>query len=1192
MRKNERKETLNMGTPWTSEQLRAIESPARKMLVCAAAGSGKTAVLTEKIIRYVCDKDNPGNVSRILVVTFTRASAADLRSKIRSALEEKLAEEPSEHLAREVLAVSGARISTIHSFCYDLIRAEGAALGVSGNVRLMDENEEKQLMQGVMEDTIRERYTVSPTFGNLVESLVGYRNDSLLGGSLMELYDKLVNLPKGIEFVRECAEKEALAAKNDFFLSESGAAVARDIISTLLLFKKRYDRTLELIPPEHHYYSPVTADLNGLNALINALSSSYSDSRNAYFDAKTFIKLPSNGMKGYDAEKTAFKTLRARYKNYLSSLDALFAQTPEEAAYCLARHSEMLFELYETEKAFESRLNAAKRKADVCSFADLEQLSVKLLYNGDGTFSHVARSVSQCFDMVFIDEYQDVNETQRMIFDAVSCDSRCFRVGDIKQNIYAFRGSDPAIIDRLRQEYETDGLAETENVFMSSNFRSSKTVLDYVNEVFEPLFRGGKFRYEDSDKLHCGKKDKDFSKEAKVTLLMCLNGSKKEGTYAVPEEVAVADEIERIVGKVTLENGKTIKYGNIALLFRNYSTHAAPFIKELERRGIPVSVKGKRSLFAQSHVSLVLNILQTADNPMKDIPLCAVLFSPVFRMTADMLAIAKKEGRGTLWQCLKAASEKHGGIYTVAYDKISQWRELARTESCDGFLRKLYTSDGIRPLLIAQAEKDFEKRNVDDDLNLIYDMARSFSSSGNKDLSAFVADLEEASKKNLKVPGNSGSENSVTVMSSHGSKGLEFPVCFVCKANAGKSRGDSTNRLQFTAEGGVGIPLTDPRGFVLINTPTREALRLSAISAETGEEERILYVALTRAMERLYVTAGSVKPDAEYEAECELLYGGLNLPCGDTNILHVTLRAAKNLPRITNCITVMPTAEDPALTTAPAAEPEKKPPVDEKKAQAMAKTIVSRLAFEYPEPYLSRIPAKISVSDLSPSVLNEAMPSQSEGEAELATIGKADLTDFADAPAFIRSGSAVSATEAGTATHQFLQFCDIGNARLNGVEAEADRLTDLGFISERQRGCLRIDELVTFINSPFASRIDKANSAKREFRFNCFMPAHKLTDSEKLSDLLKGRQLAVQGVIDGFFLEGDKVYLFDYKTDRVPKGKSKEEAKEIFAERYRWQLSCYAEALKRIFSRKISGALIYSTALGEAFEVNADMLDD
>ncbi len=1183
-----------MPRTWTNDQLKAIDSRSRRLLVCAAAGSGKTAVLTERIIRYVTDNDDPGSISRLLIVTFTRAAAAELRGRIREALEEALAKDPSEHLAQEVLAVSGARISTIHSFCYDLIREEGAALGISRTVRLIDEHEDELLMRSAMEDTIKERFIESPEFAHLVESLVGYRNDSNLGRVLIKLFESLTNMPQGTDFLRECAEKELDGANGDFFLSVAGKTVAKEIAFNLASFKTRYLKTLDLFPRDHHYCPAILADINALDKLIPTLSSSYAEAREAYIDARKFSALKSRGLVGYEEEKAAFKELRASYKDYMESLDALFAQTDEETKSSLLAHHKLISELYATEKAFETKLDAAKRRMDVCSFSDLERLALKLLYNADGTYSRIADSVSSCFDRIFIDEYQDVNNNQRMIFDAIASKTACFRVGDIKQNIYAFRGSDPAIIDSLRVKYEEDGSDETENVFMSKNFRSSKTVLDYINEVFEPVFRGGRFRYDDSDMLNAGIEDKDFSKEKKVTVLSCINGSKKDGTFAVAEEAAVADEIERLVREEYLENGKRIKYGDIAILLRKYNSHSEAFINELERRGIPVAPSGKRHLFKEEHVSLLLSVLRTADNPLKDIPLCAVLFSPIFRMTANELTLVQRGRCGTLWQNLGECAEKNGGVYAAAHSRICRWRELARKESCDVFLHALLSFDGIADALTSLAETETDKRNVNDDVDLIYDMARNFGIGGNRSLSAFVSELESAAERDRTVgEGAANSSDAVSIMSVHASKGLEFPVCFVSKTNSAKSKGDSGERLQFNAGAGVGLFLTDPRGFVLVNTPTREALRLINASHEAGEEDRILYVALTRARERLYVTAGKLSPSAEYEAECRLLYGNTKLPGGSHKTIDLALQAAKSKPSLAKCISIMPICEAttdsfPQIKNNKDTEKE----TDKLKTDAYTALIKDRLAFEYPDGYLTRIPAKISVSDLSPSVLDEAMPAQNETDATLAAIGKWRGADFNEMPGFLAKEKKPGAAEAGTATHQFLQFCDLANAKQNGITAEAERLCALGFITEKQKSCLRTDELTLFANSDFARRLEKADQLRREFRFNCFMPAHKLTENNELAEKLMGRELPVQGVIDGFFLEGNKVYLFDYKTDRIPTDLSADEAKDLLRKRYRWQLSCYAEALKRIFSRRISGAMIYSTALGEVFSVDADMLED
>ena len=451
------------------------------------------------------------------------------------------------------------------------------------------------------------------------------------------------------------------------------------------------------------------------------------------------------------------------------------------------------------------------------------------------------------------------------------------------------------------------------------------------------------------------------------------------------------------------------------------------------------------------------------------------------------------------------------------------------------------------------------------------------------DFSAFVEEIEELAETNADIEASaSKSKDAVSIMSAHASKGLEFPVCFVSRCNANRKHADES-RITFNTDVGVGLYLTDPRGFVLVNTPTREAIKLINEEKDAGEEQRILYVEFTRAKERLYITADSIPEDTFSDAEAEGALSGIHFPW-QMNPIRASIRAATSNGTKAKLITVNPKNKDAEAEGFTEAETEQE--FDSALACKLAATLGERLSFEYPESYVSRIPAKISVSKLSPSVLDEAISSASE-EDELSAIGRHKSPEFKDAPEFLCADKKPTAAEAGTATHLFLQFCDIENARKDGVPAEADRLLTLGFIGERERSLLSIDQLETFINSSFASQIQSAELVRREFRFNCFMPADKLTASDELRKELCGMEIAVQGVIDGFFIDGEDIILFDYKTDRV---KSTDDAERIFTERYSWQISCYAEALRRIFGKKVKCAYIYSTALGREIPIPCDLI--
>lgn len=1194
---------------WTDAQKRAIESKKKNLLVCAAAGSGKTAVLTERIIRYLTDPEQPGHASRLLCVTFSRAAAAELRTRIRAAVERALEEAPSDRLAAELLSLSGARISTIHSFCYDLIRSEHAALGLSPNIRLLDESETLELETRVIDEVIDSRILTSPErFARLTRSLVGTREQDALGDRLIRFYDRhLMNLPNGLSVLRQYADEARSAVGEDFLLSAPGKAISSSILRILHDFAAEYDALLPELPDDHPAKGKFLLDRQSLDRLENAFSNGYTAVRDAVFD---FRFEPLSGGKSakfteYSEAVDALKYIRTKLRSFVGSpakadsdslLRTLFAQTPEQAEHSAAEQSDLLCELFETMELFSKRLDALKRRMEVCSFADLEQYAVRLLYTEDGSFSDAAHAVSSAFDRVFIDEYQDVNQSQKMIFDALSCECPVFRVGDVKQSIYAFRGADPSIIDRLRKDCDAGSDPDAEAVFMSHNFRSSKRILSFTNAVFEPYFRGGRFSYNDEDLLRYGpdaglapEEQKDASSEPPVRILLCRKGSPKEGTVTVSEASAVADEIERLTSGKKLENGAPIRYGDIAVLFRNYKSHAPAFAAELARRGIPVNAAADTVFFERDHILLLLSVLRTADNPLRDIPLGAVLSSPLFSFSPDDLLRVAQESGLNLWQKLRTAAEKSEKC-AATVTEIESWRDAARRLPCDAAIRWLLVNRGITEMLCSTVTADTGRQVIAEDADFLYGMARTFAGNGNNSFSAFLKHLEKAQQNGMKRQGDTANkENAVRLMTIHASKGLEFPVCFVVRCGATRTSGEEES-LCFCAGVGAGMLITDERGFVPLDSPTRLAVVYENALRDTGESERDLYVALTRARERLYLTAVPTK-DTERDAYLASMLGNLHEPLGIDSYISAALRAACRLGNEVEVIAIDPVPEKAEISAPLPKDPViPGPAYDADRAERLTDLLAGRLRFSYPDDFLSRIPAKLSVSSIYPGVLDEEAPARSATESETALLRHTDLPAFTEAPAFLLGESVPGAAEAGTATHQFLQFCDFSRALSSGAAAEADRLLAEGFLTERQRGCLHLKELDRFLCGDFCRRLTEADMLRREFRFNCFLPADRLTDDPALAEKLAGRELAVQGVIDGFFAEGNSIWLFDYKTDRLRPGIPAESFQRLLAERYRWQLSCYAAALRRIFSRPIAGALIYATALGEAFPVQADLL--
>ncbi len=1173
---------------WTPSQREAIDAGG-DTLVCAAAGSGKTTVLTENIIRYLTDGEHPGSVSRVLAVTFTRAAAAQLRSRLRAELENRLEEDPeNEHLARQLLLLPSASISTIDSFYQDLLRSEKDRIGLPASLRLTDSAETDPLLDEILlsEEALRFEKN-EKDFISLVGVFADFRGEGRFLPAMRDLYTSLRALPEGCDYLARCAG-ETEAADGELFATAAGRILADALIRDCAAYRARFARALEAMEKDHPYRPAFEAETLFLDGFDKALRESYGKTA-AALRARETVRLKAK-RKSDDAELCAvLQDFLNGYRDAVKKTWApYFAQPEEEAKHTIRRGAALLRALADYLSCVDARMEKTKRERGICDFSDIAHYVLRILYREDGTVSDTARAIAECYDRVYIDEYQDVNPMQKKIFDALSRKNR-FIVGDVKQSIYAFRGSDPSIIDALRRRAE-DPAEGISSVFMTENFRSSAAILEYANTLVAPLFAGGSFLYTKEDELTFGGAkgvpDREHSAKIRILLRSGSLADRKDGKRRLEAEAgAVCDEIERLLRKEKKADGTPFTCGDIAVLFRQ-DRQAAALVRELESRALPYTTQKPKDLFSNPHVSLALSCLSAIDNPLRDIPLASVLLSPVFSFSADEFFRLSQNRRPTLWEKLCAEGEKTdplGEKARRAADAIRTLRARARRVPANEFVRSLFFSYETRAALVAAS--DAPPATVNADLGALYRLSCSYPGEAGKGLCGFVEYLEREKAHGLPRELATPDENSIRLMTVHGSKGLEFPAVFLI--GCGKDRGPVKSSLfSYSLSAGAATAVPDSRGFIKIENPLRQAVDFAEKLQSSEEEKRLLYVAVTRARERLYLSAPTTERILE-KAKTERFFSPLPLPgLFDSRILYA-LTAAESRPDLAE-IAVDPEQAPEETLPAPAV-----PPVRPATAESAGEAeLFRRLAFSYPNSFLSRIPAKLSVSELSPSILDEASPLLPEREGSDPVL-RPDRTAlaFESAPAFLLGERKVDAAEAGTATHQFLQFCRFERAERTGAAEEGKRLLADGFLTERQVGALRIGELDAFFSGAFYARMKAGRDLHREFRFNCFLPARMLTTDPALKESLGGRELAVQGVIDGFFLEGEDVILFDYKTDRISPSLPEKEAAALFAGRYAWQLSCYAAALRRIYGRPVADALIYSTALGRVFSLRGALTE-
>lgn len=1193
-----------MARNWTAAQRSAIETKDKTLLVSAAAGSGKTATLIERIIRMITDKKEPADVSRMLIVTFTKAAAGELRERIYSALRDELASEPgNRYLQKQMVLLESAKICTIHSFCLDLIRANFQRLSLSPSFRVADEAEQALLCRSVMNDLIDLTFEspIDPygkecgmDFSEFIDNFTLSREDKNLCDVFISLYDKLIAYPEGIEILRDSANLLAIKNGTDFFSTPHGEAIRTHLLSFTSYYEKGYGDACGHFAssdsPSAKYLFAFRSDLDFIVRFRRALENgTYKEAKEA-MDSFSFERLASVKSEFLCEEDELYKALRAKFKDEIKELkEEFFSLAEERIAEDFAATSRVCSYMYGFMSEFEKNLESEKKRRGVCGFSDLERYALELLYDKDGKKSDVAESVSGSFDYVYIDEYQDVNAVQDKIFRAVSRPDNRFMVGDIKQSIYGFRGAEPAIFAAYRESFPNLSRAKEDSkeaaIFMSENFRCDKNIVGFVNTVSNFTMRHSSVGYMDEDDLVFKKASETGNEKVKFAVYGATPDDKEENGAdddISAEARGVAEEIARLLDGEKKNDGTPIRPCDIAILLQSVKTSGEAFSRALADKGIASSSTSEESDFFDSpEILLMLCLLNTIDNPRRDIYLAGVLRSPLYGFTMDDLVELKScdDGKMSLYDMLVAYTEQNDfarGRYFL--EKLGKYREISEGMSVDKLIWTLYR-DTFALSLLARDENGRTVNKKRENLMYLYEYARNFEASSYKGLYNFIRyinSLIEEGKGTLGAP-DSESADAVRIMTIHQSKGLEMPVCFVCDTAKKFNAGDLRENLLFDYSLGVATRLRDETGYARYNTLARKAIELKIAEKRDEEYMRVLYVALTRARERLYVTAKTSR-------DFEKLFASIRLqrayPCA------YTVGSAKSfadwlLPAVgqngtENCDFFAVASEYKGPLVIEEKE-EARPASDAERVKKIGEKIRKKLDFVYPGSDRPKIPAKLSVSRLYPDLLESDVSEMNEEKIELKL-----------SPKFISGGFSARAADRGTATHVFMQFCDFDFLLSHGVREELARLEEKRFISHEIAELVNIGQLEKFAASGFLARMRRAKRIWREFRFNIDLPASMFAVEEETKKKLASESVLVQGVIDCFFEEenGD-IILCDYKTDHLTPEELSDRslAKKKLSYAHGDQLRYYREALFRIFGKDVAHTYIYSLPLGDAVEI-------
>ncbi|MBR2459871.1 MAG: UvrD-helicase domain-containing protein [Clostridia bacterium] len=1315
------KETIS----WTPDQENAIILRPNKMLVSAAAGSGKTAVLAERIIRRLTDPGEDADISRFLIVTYTRLAAAELRSRIGKKMREAAENADSatrKRLAKQCSRLGSAQISTIHSFCATLVKRNFQRLSLPAALKVCEEAQANELKTGVMEQLIEQAY--AGNFAPILDFISFSDNfvttkDKDLQKNLLRLYERVIGLPRGFEKWEETAE--LLRSDTPFLDTPWGEILSTELLRIITYAEKQYAYVKELLSDDsfyrEKYYPVIDSDMQTASILKELLKNKDLSALSNYFSQIKFTSLPKVSGKNVTPHGLYFKDeVRKFFKDEITKRQKLTPwslhcdEDGGEAAELRAmrlRSADIALSLIAFLREFHKRYSAEKERLGLLDFADLEQLTYKLLYNEDGGYTELCREVSLSFDEIFVDEFQDVNPMQSSIFNAISHASRIFQVGDIKQSIYGFRGAEPDIFASCRRAYTTldADKPETRNaeeltVFLSANFRSLYPVTAFVNRIFDVIFHTPddyvsseqRIPYSSSDRLVCSRND---SFEANgitpkrdcppVELLLIntpktnSNADRSFSNYVSPDDEdedinKTEAECRVIADKITALIQDGVNGGDIALVARS-AKHVAYIEQYLLEKDITVANGKGAKLADMPEVLLALCLLSCVDNPHRDVKLAGALRSPVFGVTLDELIQIrrfKKEKGVSLYSALCAFTEKYDYSKGRRFiDFIQRIRRFSASQTASRVLWQIYSetdffsviydcgkTDGVhaaarRANLIKLHHLASERENVGSDG--IYTFLRRFekmAESDNAPTASFVSDA-----------------STVRIFTTHGSKGLEFKYCFVCglghDLEKSKNRENSSDTV-CDNELGIATRLRDTTGIIKTDTPIRRAIASKMKYTQFEEELRILYVALTRAKAKLYVSA-AVEDAQALEAKARsaakfpepYTFFRLKLPIEwILTALYAELPSAAVLPPEMLCFRRIEAAEYSNTATLPsdngddnAADPDKiTESTDEQSPSAdsfphvtdsaLKEKLIERFTSQYRFKEAASIPAKVSVSRLYPSLLDEdedepiapsfsteslsaitcELTENGEGNGQLSfdtspssglkprnkeaksrslkvplftlgsePIGVRQRLESIDIPQNYRVISEkdvrdnASPAEIGTATHLFMQFCDFENTEKNGIEAEIKRLCDERFILPYHAALIDRLLLKRFFSSTTYTEMRSSSRLRREVRFNTRLPASMFTENKETALSLKEETVLVQGVIDCYYVGTDgSLTLLDYKTDSFPPGMSEKAITSILKKRHSLQLSYYRTALERLLLQPVDKTVIFSFALGKA----------
>lgn len=1198
-----------MGVNWTKQQQEVIDTRDRNLLVSAAAGSGKTAVLVERIIKKVLDPVHPVDIDHLLVVTFTKAAAAEMRERVAKAIEERMDQEPGNvYLNRQYTLVHHAQITTIDSFCLYVVKNYFQCIDLEPGFRVGDPGELSLLMEDVLSGVLERWYEeAEPEFIAFADNYATAKSDAPIAEMVRKLYEYSQSYPWSGQWLEELTRiyeperltREALEAPGSW-LSEL-MAYLKSVIGGEQARLNLAKRLCEEPDGPDMYLDNIERILEQLEGIGEITDY---DALGLSLAKLDFGRLTAR--RGFDGDKAAqelVKSLRTQVKDELQKLYKKYFTLPLAAQLeDLIYTGKSVRVLSRLTRSFADAYRKKKEELGLLDFSDIEHMALRILVDEKTKEpTAVAREFQALFEEVMIDEYQDSNYVQEAILSAVSGgggrDNR-FMVGDVKQSIYRFRLARPEL---FMEKYDTYSIEDAPNrkICLDQNFRSRPEVLDSVNDLFYRIMKRdvGGVDYDKEAALYAGAKFPE-TEEADMykTRILLAEGSgenlEESGADNAKELEAalIAEEILRVRKSQRISDGdggfRPVRYSDIVILLRSPGSWGDELVGQLAARGIPSHRTSQTGYFGASEVQTVLSMCQIIDNPLQDIPLAAALHSFFFGFTSEELALIRVSGEQFFFYDCVAAYAK-GGSDEALREKSRQFlavlddfRERARHLSVHDLLDQLLRESGY--LNIVRALPAGEKRLAN--VEMLLNQAVNFERTSYKGLFSFIRYMEQLQKYEVdfgEADVTGENEDVVRIMSIHKSKGLEFPVVFVSGLGRKFNKRDSTDAMILDSTYGVGLSCVEGKKRRKRTTLFKQMIAARIAGDNIGEELRVLYVALTRAKEQLILT-GTLKnlqemllnyelqseEDASFldrrEAGCYLdwiLPGAFRHP----EHLSIETYEAGDFRLIESLQETQEYIEKEQLLDALS-------DVDE----ALYAQIDERLKAVYAYEDEVTLRTKISVSELK----HRNMILEPGDEQALAWYAKEEAAD-SYVPLFARAegeGADMPHRGAlrGTAVHRVMECLNYGalseELSLEELRRQVKEFTEKGRISEDAARLVRIEKVWTFLQTDLAKRIMQAHKNGTLYREQPFVMGLKARETDP--DTASEQLVLIQGIIDLYFEEADGLVLVDYKTDSV------KEAKQLL-DRYQTQMDLYARALFAATGKPVKQKLIYSFKLDE-----------